>query len=266
MTALRYDRSFDGFLSLVFEVFRRKLNPEFLLGPDEPPPLLAGEIIDINTDQAAADRVWRGLEKKFSAIGRRQIIYGWLAEGPGPLTALGYVRAVYAGVSETDFSHPAVLGLRQAARKVSQEIERLRQFVRFQKTAEGVYFAALAPDYDVLPLALEHFRDRFGDQKWAIYDLKRSYGFYYDLTELREIGFFKPVDPASGRLAEAELAEDELLLQQAWQSYYNSINIAERANPRQQLGYMPRRYWAYLTEKQDLHPAAGPAARDPKSD
>lgn len=181
MISLRYDQSFDGFLTVVFEVFRRKLKPEALIGPDDPPSLLAPEVIEITGDPESSARVWRGLEKKFSGIARKQILYAWLTEGEGPLLALRYIQAVYAGVSETNFAHPAVLALRQAALKISRETERLRQFVRFQKTAEGIYFAGTAPDYNVLPLVLDHFADRFANQKWVIYDLKRNYGFYYDL-------------------------------------------------------------------------------------
>lgn len=250
MIVFRYDQTFDGFLTLVFEVFRRRLTPDALIGPNDPAPLLALEVVEVVARAASADRVWRGLGRKFSGRARRLIMYAWLSEGRGPLTALRYIQAVYAGAAETDFAHPDVLALSQAARKISLEKERLLQFVRFQKTAEGIYFAAAVPDYNVLPLALNHFVDRFADQRWVIYDLKRGYGYYYDRKRVREIDFFKPVDAASGRLAEAELAEDELLLQAAWQAYFQSASVPERVNPRQQLGYMPKRYWAYLTEKQ----------------
>lgn len=252
MIVFRYDQTFDGFLTVIFETFRRKLRPDALIGPDEPAPLLALEVLELPTEAAAAERVWKGLGQKLSGLARRQVLYAWLTEGDGPLLALRYILAVYSGVAETSFGHPDVLALRQAAQKIAQAKERLLQFVRFQKTAEGLYFAAMVPDYDVLPLVLGHFADRFADQSWAIYDLKRGYGFRRDREGLREIEHFRPADPASGRLAETELAEDEMLLQQAWQAYYNSVNIPERVNLKQQLGYMPRRYWAYLTEKQKI--------------
>lgn len=160
-----------------------------------------------------------------------------------------YIRAIYAGVRETNFSHPDVLGLRQTAFKISREKEHMLQFVRFQKTVDGVYFAAVNPIYNVVPLVLDHFADRFADQKWVIYDLNRGFGFYYDLDSLREIDFFKPVDSRTGRLSEAELAEGETLLQEAWQAYFSAVSIPERANPRLQRQYMPKRFWPYLTEK-----------------
>lgn len=69
--------------------------------------------------------------------------------------------------------------------------ERLRviQFLRFQKAADGTFFAAVKPVYNVLPLTLPHLKDRFADQRWLLYDLKREYGYYYDLKEATEVRF-----------------------------------------------------------------------------
>lgn len=63
------------------------------------------------------------------------------------------------------------------------------QFIRFQKAADGTFFAAVEPEKNALPLAIDHFKDRFADQPWLIYDIKRAYGFYYDLKEVRQVTF-----------------------------------------------------------------------------
>ena len=47
---------------------------------------------------------------------------------------------------------------------------RFRQ--RFQKTADGTYFGIMEPLYNVLSLTVRHFRDRFADQPWIIYDAR----------------------------------------------------------------------------------------------
>ena len=58
---------------------------------------------------------------------------------------------------------------------------------RIQKAADGTFFAAFEPQYNALPLTVHHFKDRFADLKWIIYDMKRRYGFYYDLQEVTTI-------------------------------------------------------------------------------
>jgi len=253
MLAFVYDQSFDGLLTAIFEAWRLRKFPDIFLEPGRTPPLLVSELIEIESDPLKAGRVWAGLEKKLSALALKQLLYAWLTEEPeAALLLLRYTRAVFSGVAETNFAHPDILGLRQTAFKVSREKEHLLQFVRFQKSKDGVYFAAVRPIYNALPLVLDHFADRFADQQWVIYDANRHYGFHYNLESIVEIDFYSPFDPQSGRLAEPELAEGELVLQAAWQAYYESVSIPERKNPRLQRQYMPRRFWAYLTEKQNL--------------
>ena len=80
-----------------------------------------------------------------------------------------------------DYSDSTVLYIDQLAKKVGQEKNRMETFVRFQLTKDNIYFANIEPDFDVLPLISKHFRDRYTDQKWLIYDVRRKYGIYYDL-------------------------------------------------------------------------------------
>ena len=38
-----------------------------------------------------------------------------------------------------------------------------------------------------MPLIITHFKNRYADQRWIIYDLKRHYGIFYDLNKVEEI-------------------------------------------------------------------------------
>lgn len=251
MKVFIYDQSFEGLLSLIFEAFRLKCFPDRILAEGQAPPLLAEEVLRVETGAEKAARVWAGLEKKLSRLALRQIMYAWLTgEEAAAELVLRYVRAIFGGVGETDFSRPEVMEMRRTAQRVSREREHLRQFLRFQKTKEGVFFAAVAPPYNIVPLCLDHFVHRYADQKWIIYDINRGVGYYYDLNEVAEIEFDRPVNPATGQLAEEDLADDELILQEAWRTYFKSVSIAERANPRLQRQFMPKRFWPYLTETQ----------------
>ena len=66
----------------------------------------------------------------------------------------------------------------------------MRQFVRFQKTADGIFFAVMNPLYNVLPLSACFFQNRFADQPWVIYDTGRKYGLYYDLQTVETVQFY----------------------------------------------------------------------------
>ena len=60
----------------------------------------------------------------------------------------------------------------------------MEAFVRFKKTTDGLFLSLVRPDFNVLPLIQPHFKRRYQDQRWLIYDEQRKYGLYYDLHEI----------------------------------------------------------------------------------
>ena len=256
MTIFRFDNTFEGLLTSVFDAYARRTFPDQLMPEGEPLPLFYDEVLDVVTDEGKAGRVWRGLQKKLSAGALQCVAQWWLAEEPEtPILLFRYIRKVIDASRsiETDFSDPDVLEVLRMWKRVNGERHRLMQFVRFQKAADGTYFAAVEPEKNALPLIVEHFRDRFGDQRWLLYDVGRAYGFYYDLTEVRRVTFREDSRAShlvTGVLDENLMDKDEKLFQQLWKTYFKAICIKERMNPRKQRQDMPVRYWKYLTEKQ----------------
>jgi probable DNA metabolism protein len=145
-----------------------------------------------------------------------------------------------------------VLRVNEIARKVNGEAEKIRQFVRFQKTKDEIFFALISSKYNVLSLVAPHFRSRYPDQCWIIYDTVRNFGLYYDTHSLQEVTF-SPEDLKSFKLKKLEnekLSETEIYYQNLWKEYFETIAIKERFNPKLQRQHMPKRFWKYLTEMQ----------------
>lgn len=252
---LKYDGSFDGLLTAVFERYSRKLAVENLLTPTANMPLFHGEIIDVVTDQTKARRVWKCVSGIFTANGLKLVTQAYLSAEEGIDFAIFRIIATSIDKKhtiETDFSNPDILAVWAAARRVGQERHRMLQFLRFQKAADGSYFAPVEPIYDVLPMAVGHFANRFADQRFLIYDLSRRYGYYYDGNKpLRVTIDGEGPHLKSGRLSAEMMDDKEKLFQNLWRTYFHSIAIAERANPRKQRQDMPVRYWRHLTELQE---------------
>ena len=256
MTLFLFDNTFEGLLTAVFEAYSRHTFPDELRIEGEPLPLFHDEVFTVVTDTEKATRVWNGLQKKLSAGAMRCLTQCWLAEEETTASLLfRYIRKVVDTPRsiETNFADSDVLEFSRKWKRVDWERLRLLQFIRFQKAADGTYFAAVEPEKNAVPLVIDHFRDRFGDQRWLIYDVGRAYGFYYDLHEVRPITFQeKEHHPhlLTGKLDENLMDKDEKLFQQLWKTYFQSICIQERRNPRKHRQDMPVRYWKYLTEKQ----------------
>ncbi len=254
MTVFIYDKTFEGLLTAVFDAYFRKTFPMVMLAEGELLPLFYDEVVTIYTDKAKAERVWKGLQKKLSPSALSYLTISWLSELPDiDLLLFRYIRkAIDASQSiELNFGDEDVLAVSNICKKVSRERERVLQFLRFQKATDDTFFAAIEPMYNVLSLVVDHFKDRFADQKWLIYDLKREYGYYYDLSTVTEVRFEdKEFHLLSGILNDDLMAQDEKLFQQLWKEYFKSITIKERLNPKLHRQNLPARFWKYLTEKQ----------------
>jgi len=251
-----YDRTFDGLLTAVFDAFVRKQLPSAIKGEDEPLPLFHDEVFTVVSDEEKAGRVWQALEKKLSKQALTMLTVSYLAEEEKlDMHLFNYIcKAVKSEKSiETFFTDEDVRYVTDAFRRVRYERLRMMQFVRFQKAKDGTYFAIIRPDYNVIPLIIPHFEDRFADQPWIIYDVRRNYGCHYNGSEVKQISFAddgRMFDPHSGKLKADLLDKDETLFQDLWRTYFKAVCIKERLNPRKHRKDMPVRYWAYMTEKQ----------------
>src|SRR5690606_4947901 len=95
----------------------------------------------------------------------------------------------------------------------------MEAFVRFKLTSDEIYLAEIEPDFNVLPIIAKHFRDRYQDQKWLIFDNRKHYGIFYDLktVEVIEMKFNNNLSEQKGL---EMLKKDEYLYQQLWRTYF----------------------------------------------
>ena len=253
MNVFAYDNTFEGLLTLVFESYQRKQFPDEILSGEGTQSVLFASTNTITTDERKAERVWKGIISHSSEENAHRIYRVSLSGlSDTPMLLIKYIRLVIDSNKneETNFSEPVVVEFNKLHQKVCKEAHRINMFVRFQKTVEGSYYASFAPMYDVLPLCIPHFRDRFADQPWIIYDLKRNYGFMYDLKTVSRVVFNDlKVNAQNGQLHSSLMSEDEKLFQQLWKQYYHSICIQERKNDKVHRQFLPKRFWKYLPEK-----------------
>lgn len=252
MTVFIYDKTFNGLLTCIFEAYSLKDFPSLLLPIGSPLPLFCDHHYTVVTQESKYTRVWKRLEKTLSTSAIKEVTQSWLSELPEiDLLLFRYLRKNIDSPHsiEMNFADSDVLELSRIYKNVNHEGHRLIQFARFQKTADGTYFAPLEPTYNTLPLAISHFRDRFADQKFLVYDMKRHYGYYYDLNTLTEVTLEnEPSTVVNGILSKNIADKDEEKYQKLWKNYFKTIAIKERINPRKQRQDMPVRYWKYLTE------------------
>ncbi|MGB3773618.1 MAG: TIGR03915 family putative DNA repair protein [Leeuwenhoekiella sp.] len=244
MHQLTYDGSFDGFLTAVFMVYEERLEVVTITPESYFQAGFFSEGIEVITDSKKSDRVWRGIEKykNFS----REVYWSFLSEINGnELILLKAVQYVFKTGRDTDYGHPQMLRTTQVRKMVAREKHRMEAFVRFQLTKDSIYYAHVEPDFNVLPLIAPHFKNRYADQEWIIYDIKRGYGLYYDLNQVTpmQMDFDKNINKNE------VLNESESEYSVLWQNYFKSTTIKSRINLKLHIRHIPKRYWKYLNEK-----------------
>lgn len=253
MVTYVFDGSFNGILTAIFESYERKQNKIKLVPQDHYITEMFGELLAIHTDLPKSERVWKGLKTKLNKTSQNQFYKAFLSENVEMFQHL-FEYALYVfdnpdGYSK-NFGNEHVLAITQMAQKVHREKHRMEAFIRFQKGSDHLFYAIVNPDFNVLPLITGHFKNRYADQPWIIYDERRKYGMYYDLDNVHEITFdFKPVGSSAIELNTVTLDEEELLYATLWKDYFKSTNIKERKNMKLHIQHVPKRYWRYLTEK-----------------
>lgn len=254
MIVFSYDKSLDGLLCVIYEAYERKIFPELLIQSGEIPPLFVDQLLEIQTQDEIVCKTWAYLEKKMSKESLNIMQAVWLSEQDDRDWLLykfikKAIDTKFTG--HTDFGDEDIINIHNLAKKVYKEGYNWKQFVRFKKSKDGIYFAPVYPNYNSLPLAIPHFKDRFSSQSWIIYDLNRNYGFYYDgkvvieMTLESDNEYFNSEQPN-----EKLLDSKEILFQESWKKYFQALSIKERINLKLQKQHMPKRYWKYLTEMQ----------------
>ena len=251
MTRLIYDGTFEGLLTVVFEIYDRKLGQVNVQKTGDADSAMFEEVLTVSTDEYRATRVLNGLRDKLSANGVQRIYVAHLAGiANEDNSIIGFIRYAFDAKEniEENYGNRYVQRVSEVVKMMRREKHRMEAFIRFQKLQDEIYYAVIEPDFNVLPLLIRHFKSRYADQKWMIYDIKRSYGLYYDLHDTEFISMeFSDVKSASN--VAASFNADEEVYQHLWKNYFKSVNIASRKNTKLHIRHIPKRYWKHLTEK-----------------
>lgn len=244
-----FDATLEGLLTAVFEFYERKPKAIQIVSQDHFEPILLDEVFEVTSDETKSTRVWEGLKKKIGNEWLLRFYKAFLSEDAATFQQLfNFACYIFDNPkgAEKNFGHPAVLAVTKMDRSVNRERHRMKAFIRFQETVDGIFYAPIEPDFNVLPLISQFFKNRYADQRWIIYDLKRKYGLYYDLANVAEIvleetpNLRTPADILHGK---------EELYGLLWKDYFKSTNIKARKNLKLHIRHVPKRYWKYLTEK-----------------
>jgi probable DNA metabolism protein len=142
MSVFFYDKTFEGLLSAVFDAYSYGIFPEKLLMTGDIVPMFTDKSHSVVTESEHTKRVWNALLGKSGENVCNMLVYVWLSEIEGSDALLfRYICKIFdsAKKNEYNFGDSDVLEVSRIARKVAHEALYIKQFVRFQKTADNIF-------------------------------------------------------------------------------------------------------------------------------
>lgn len=141
------------------------------------------------------------------------------------------------------FANPYVMRLEELRIKCFHESHLFKGVVRFRQLSNNILFSRISPKCNVLGLIADHFKDRFFQENFIIYDEKR------DLA----VVFSKGKDWVMAKYhisheLEESLAESNDQYVDLWKVFFNTVAIESRKNERCQKTLLPLWYRKNMTE------------------
>lgn len=238
-----YDGSLSGFYCCVLESVYSHALPR-AVAPEGEDQLCMFHRKSILTDQAKAARVRASIPRKISARALElveAVFLSCLEEKEMALLRFLLLGYQTGGRVTNMLSHPDVCPVLAAERHMMGERHLLTGFIRFADYGEGLA-ATITPKNFVLPFLAGHFIARFPKEDFLIFDKTHKAALIYQGGKAEII----PVD----EMTLPEVPPEEARYQAMWKTFYNTIAIEARYNPKCRMTHMPKRYWGNMTEFQ----------------
>ena len=248
-----YDGTFEGFLSAVFDAFLVKEEVEIEKKSGWQQPLFA-ETAEVATSPEKAEKV---VNKLLSICGNRGftvIVYIFLSEVEKSETYAFYlIKSLikYGSKAFSRFQDEKITRAMEIRKKVSKECERFLGILRFSELSNGIFYAPLEPDFNVLPLIAGHFYGRLSGTKWMIHDIRHGLAVYHSEGKTEYVEFIDEMTSHLNMVTLLGKSENEETFAKIWSNYFKIIAIESRINPKLQRRFVPQRYWKYMTERKE---------------
>lgn len=243
-----YDGTFDGLLTIAFDCYvtqsiPRKIVPELKYETN----LLESTTL-IATDEVKAKRIWNGLYEKVSYQVLSDCYYAFLScQTQKEMVILKYIiNSFLIGPKISNMlSVDYVVEVMKLRKNVLHEAHRLKGLVRLQELENNLWYSSIHPDNNVVENVGQFLMKRFPTQNIILHDKNRNLAFLYH-ANFRDN--YQIVN-LPHHIVLPDFSAQEKQFQTLWKTFFHTIAITQRTNPRLQMQYMPKKYWKDLIEK-----------------
>lgn len=213
------------------------------------------EYIPVETDYEKSKKITDTLYHEFGADFYRTICKCALADNNEQKLAMDKANAIYQTIlmafaypareKVLDYvSEPCIHTLFSLCRQTGNEAHLTLEFLRFSELENGILFSTIHPKNYVLPVLADHFSNRLPLENFVIYDDNHKLAVIhkahsnYMIIEANDLDF--------DIIKRYSSNEEEY--RQLFQTFFDTIAIEARTNPKCQMQHIPKRYWADTVE------------------
>lgn len=132
----------------------------------------------------------------------------------------------------------------ELARRTSNEAHHEIEFLRFQELEQGILYAKIGPENNVLSFIMPHFAERLAPENFMIHDEKRG---LFGVHPAKEKWYL--VSGITDFLQDSlRWSQKELKYQELFTLFHKTIAINERKNTHLQQQMLPLRFQDYMVE------------------
>lgn len=238
---LLYDGTFECFLSLVYEVYYKKLKPTSIL-KKSPEILILEDIKTIMYDEKNSSKVLDAISSKFTKKNFETILNIFMCDTKEfELELLQFIILGFKDQKQlSNINISYVQNIQDLQKELFRHNHKMSGFARFEELEDGTLYAKIDGKFNVVYFLGKHFLKRFNNQNYIIHDLTREIAFIKNetFTGVQNVASFET----------PELSENEQKFSKLWKTFFASVAIESRENKNLQRQMVPLIYRTYMNE------------------
>ncbi|MGJ0332706.1 TIGR03915 family putative DNA repair protein [Aliarcobacter cryaerophilus] len=238
---LVYDGTFEGFLSLVYEVYYKKLKLTKIY-KTLPNEILFEETLEINSSKESGIKVLNAIKTKFPKEILEKILNIFMCDSKEfEMALLEYIVIGFKDSKQLyNINNSCVFYLNNLEKELFRVTHKLTGFIRFEELEDKTLYAKIESKFNVVYFLGRHFLKRFNNQNFIIHDINRKLAFVKIENDfsVQEVAFFD----------EPNYSSNEEKFQKLWKSFFSGVTINERTNLKLQTQMVPLLYRTYMSE------------------
>ncbi len=245
---LLYNGTFEGLMGTVYHCLSHKIIPYDIKPSNNYEINLFTNYLTLKNNEIKSSKLIEMITKKVSPLALYIVCNVYLSNDPKKEMIILYflLNGFKYGEKIVNLRNlNCVSKALKISRYVRREAHRLKGFLRFEELNNGILYAEMAPENNILLLVSKHFKNRLKNEYFIIRDEKRHLISFYDK---KNITIIDDRDFDNDKLVKGK-KEDEII--SMWKCFIKKVAISERKNLRCQMNFMPKKYWKYMVEVKD---------------